>query len=91
MDGLIKLLFIAMLAPFFLCLVAQLVVGIAAAFLPWFILWGIVVGITAGAAVGFALRRRLPPRNGHAALPPGGFPAGAHRIRRPKGPRGRDD
>jgi hypothetical protein len=93
MDGilgwLVKLLFFTMLAPFFICLVLQLFVGIAAAILPWmllgFALAGLVFGLTAGLAF-----RRLAARYELSGAPRASL-AGQHRIRRPKGGRGREE
>ena len=75
-EWLLKLLFIALLAPFFLCLFLQIVVASTVALLPW------VIGLAAlGIGAALVLRRRLPPRP--ERLPPGEIP----RIRRPRGVR----
>ena len=75
-EWILKLLFIALLAPFFLCLFLQLVVASTVALLPW------VIGLAAlGIGAALVLRRRLPPRP--ERLPPGEIP----RIRRPRGVR----
>ena len=80
-EWILKLLFIALLAPFFLCLFLQLVVAATAALLPWVIGLAVLVALIAGTSAGLILRRRLPPRS--ERLPPGEIP----RIRRPRGVR----
>jgi len=80
-EWLLKFLFIALLAPFFLCLFLQLVVASTVALLPWVIGLAVLVALIAGTSAGLILRRRLPPRP--ERLPPGEIP----RIRRPRGVR----
>jgi len=86
-EWLIKLLFIAILAPVLVGIALQLFVGLATVVLPWLILLGVIAGIAAGISAGLVLRRRLPPRNG-APLPPTTL-LGPYRLRRPRGPAGR--
>jgi hypothetical protein len=79
---LIKLLFLVMLAPFFLSLALSLVSATFVALLPWFLAASVLIGLTAGIAAGLVLRRRLPLR------PDGRFSSGEiPRIRRPRGVR----
>jgi hypothetical protein len=80
-EWLIKLLFFVMLAPFFICLLIQLVVGATVVLLPWVIGLVALMGLAAGIGAGLAIRRRLPPRTDR--FPPGEVP----RIRRPRGVR----
>ena len=81
-EWLLKLLFIVMLAPFFICLFVQVVVGAAVILLPWVI--GLLALMVFAAAAGAALvrRRHLPPPRSDQ-FPPGEVP----RIRRPRGVR----
>jgi hypothetical protein len=79
---LVTLVVIAMLAPFFICLIGQLFVTAAVALLPWVIGLAALVGLTAGLGAGLALRKRLPPPM-NDRFPPGEVP----RIRRPRGVR----
>ena len=81
-EWLLKLLFIAMLAPFFVCFFVQLVVGAAVVLLPWLVGFFVLTVLVAGIGAGLVLRRRLPPpRNDR-------FPTGeVPRIRRPRGVR----
>lgn len=81
-EWLVKLLFIALLAPFLVCLVGQLFVTATVVLLPWLIGLFAVVGLAAGIGAGLALRRRLPPQ-AHDRFPRGDVP----RIRRPRGVR----
>lgn len=79
-EWLVKLFFIVMLAPFFVCLFVQLFVVVAVALLPWLIGLATLMCLSIGCAVGLVMRRRLqPPTNDR--VPPGEVP----RIRRPKG------
>jgi hypothetical protein len=80
MDWLIKLLFFVMLAPFFGCLLLQLVTAAVVALLPWVIGLTVLMGLAIGIGVGLARRLRLSPRP-HDRFPPGEIP----RIRRPRG------
>jgi hypothetical protein len=79
-EWLLKLLFIAMLAPFFLCLFGQLFITAAIALLPWMIGLVILFGVAIGFGVRLARGRCFgPPQNSR-------FPAGEiPRIRRPRG------
>ncbi len=94
MDGLfgffIKLLLFIVLAPLLVCLALRLVVGLVAAVLPWLIAFAVIVGVVAGLSAGMMLRRRLPPRNQGGSLPYGASPIGRYSVKRPRGPRGRD-
>ena len=81
-EWLVKLLFIVMLAPAFICLFVQLFVAAAVALLPWVIGLVVLLGLTIGFAAGLMQRRRLPPPTTDR-VPPGEVP----RIRRPKGTR----
>jgi hypothetical protein len=79
-EWLVKLLFIVILAPFFICLFVQLVTGMLVAMLPWLIAFAAVMGLVAGVSAGLVLRRRLPHR--------GAFVSGdTPRVKRPRGPR----
>jgi hypothetical protein len=81
-EWLLKLLFIVMLAPFFVCLFVQLFVAAAVALLPWVIGLVVLLGVCIGFAAGLVQRWRLqPPTNDR--VPPGEVP----RIRRPRGVR----
>jgi hypothetical protein len=80
LEWLVKLLFIAILAPFFICLFVQLVNGMLVAMLPWLILAGVILGVAAGVSAGLVLRRRLPP--GYTAAS-----GNTQRVKRPRGPR----
>jgi hypothetical protein len=82
-EWLVKLLFLVMLAPFFVCLFVQLFVVTAVALLPWLIGLVILLGLSIGFAAGLAQRLRLQSRPTNDRLPPGEVP----RIRRPKGVR----
>jgi hypothetical protein len=78
-EWLLKLLFIALLAPFFVCLFIQLLVGAAVVLLPWVIALAVIIGLAGGIGAGLVLRRRLP-------LKVDKFPRGdVPRIRRPRG------
>ena len=78
---LIKLLFIVMLAPFFLCIAMSLLSTALVTFLPLVIGLGTLIGLVAGLVAGLVVRRRLPPPVD--LLPPGEVA----RIRRPRGVR----
>jgi len=79
-EWLVKVLFIVMLAPAFICLFVQLFVAAAVALLPWVIGLVVLLGLTIGFAAGLMQRRRLPAPTTDR-VPPGEVP----RIRRPKG------
>ena len=81
-EWLLKLLFIVMLAPFFVCFFGQLVVGVAVVLLPWLIGFFALIALAAGIGAGLVVRRRLPPPK-NDQFPPGEVP----RIRRPRGVR----
>jgi hypothetical protein len=89
LGWLVKLLFIVMLAPFAICLVLQLVVGLAAAILPWVLFTAVLAGATAGLTAAIVLRHRPPPP-GRARIAPGA-PAGQYKVKRPRGVRERDE
>jgi hypothetical protein len=77
---LIKLLFIVMLAPFFLTLAVSFAWATFMALWPWALGMAALIGLVAGFTAGLVLRRRLPLR------PDGRFPSGEiPRIRRPRG------
>jgi len=87
MERLVSLIFLLMLAPFFVSLLLgvlsatfQMIMVFLAAILPWVIGLAVLIGLVAGASAGLVLRRRLPPRNGDY-LPPGISP-----VKRPRGP-----
>jgi hypothetical protein len=88
LEWLIKLLFLVILAPFLVGIALHLFTALAVALLPWLIVVGVIVGVAAGISFGLVLRRRLPPRNGGAPVPPTAR-LGPYRIRRPRGPAGR--
>jgi hypothetical protein len=79
---LVTLVFIAMLAPFFLCLFVQLFVTAAVALLPWVIGLTVLMGLAIGIGAGLARRLRMPSQP-HDRFPRGEVP----RIRRPRGVR----
>src|SRR6266851_7635459 len=58
-EWLLKLLFIVMLAPFFVCFFGQLVVGVAVVLLPWLIGFFALIALAAGIGAGLVVRRRL--------------------------------
>jgi hypothetical protein len=89
MGWLVKLLFIVMLAPFFMCLVLQLVLGLAAAILPWVLLLAVVAGAAGGLAVAVFHRRRLSSPKKAPRAP--ATSAGQYKVKRPRGVRGRDE
>jgi hypothetical protein len=78
---LIKLLFFVMLAPFFICLIVQLTVGLVAAVLPIVLIGSVIAGVTCGITAALILRRRLP-LPGRSNPYPGAPPLGPHRVRR---------
>jgi len=80
-EWLVKLLFIVMLAPAFICLFVQLFVAAAVALLPWVIGLVTLLGLSIGFAAGLVQRLRLHSRPTTDRVPPGEVP----RIRRPKG------
>jgi hypothetical protein len=89
MGWLVKALFLVMLAPFAICLVLQLTLGLAAAILPWVLLVAVVAGVAAGLTAAVALRLRLPPKGrGRVAS---GATAGQYKVKRPRGVRGREE
>jgi hypothetical protein len=82
---LIKLLFLALLAPFFMGCALSLAGAALTVLMPWLIgltiALAILIGVTAGVAAGLVQRRLRP-------LPPGRFPPGdVPQYRRPRGSR----
>ncbi|HXN41757.1 MAG TPA: hypothetical protein VN918_08225 [Myxococcaceae bacterium] len=82
-EWLVKLLFLVMLAPLFVCLFVQLFVVTAVALLPWVIGLVTLLGLSIGFAAGLAQRLRLQSRPTTDRVPPGEVPP----IRRAKGVR----
>jgi hypothetical protein len=82
LEWLLKLLFIVMLAPFFVCLFVQIAVGAAVVLLPWVIGFCALMVFAGAAGAALVRRRDLPPSRNER------FPAGdVPRIRRPRGVR----
>ncbi len=86
MGWLIKLLFVVILAPFFICLFIQLVAGLAVAMMPWAIFYSAITGLLGGIGIAI-MRRRVPPSAQRRQMEYGAPPSGQYRIRRPKGGR----
>jgi len=82
MDLILKWLLVLIFAPVLACIALQLLVGMAAAVLPWLIVFSVVAGLAAGVSAGLVLRRRLPPRNDGSSSP--SMPLGPYRVRRPR-------
>ena len=80
-EWLIKLVFILLLAPFFVCIAMSLLGTALVTLLPLVIGLGVLIGAVAGLVAGRVVRRRLPPPVD--LLPPGEVA----RIRRPRGVR----
>lgn len=92
MDWVVKLIFLLMLLPFFICLglqvlstTFQMILIFLAAILPWVIGFAAFIGLIAGVSAGLVIKGRVP-RDNREYLPPGGTPA----VKRPRGP-GRDE
>ncbi len=84
LEWVLKGFFIMIFGPLLLALVIHSVIGLLALVLPWLILLAVVTGVTAGLTAGLVLRRRLAPRGGIQALPPGTRFHGEP-VRRPRG------
>lgn len=85
MNDLWKALLALILAPVIIGVALNAIAAFLWSVVPILILVGVVAGLAAGVTAALILRRRLPPRNGAAVLPPGTPSLGGHRVKRSRG------
>lgn len=90
MEPVLKWVAIILLAPVVMGFVAQAVVLTLTTIFPYILFLAVVIGVVAGASAGLVLRHRVPPpsrdREDHEFPVPPPEP-----VRRPRGPRRRED